>query len=96
MLVKGGPADRRRFLDDTLWRWRSKYDALRLELDRIVKQRNTLLRQVGGRLDADAAFTLDVWDAKLAETGEQFGRARADARRAVRTARRAGVQRAGR
>ena len=49
-----------------------KYDALRLELDRIVRQRNTLLRQAGGRLDDAAAFTLDVWDAKLADVGEQL------------------------
>ena len=76
-LVKGGPADRRRFLDDTLVALAVKYDAARLELDRIVRQRNTLLRQVGGRLDEAAATTLDVWDAKLSEAGERFGHARA-------------------
>lgn len=76
-LVKGGPGERRRFLDDTLVALAVKYDALRLELDRVVRQRNTLLRQVGGRLDGDAAATLDVWDARLATVGEQFGRARA-------------------
>ena len=77
VLVKGAPGDRRRFMDDALVALAIKYDALRLELDRIVKQRNTLLRQVGGKLDGEAAFSLDVWDAKLTETGEQFGRARA-------------------
>jgi DNA replication and repair protein RecF len=77
VLVKGAPLDRRRFMDDALVALAIKYDALRLELDRIVRQRNTLLRQVNGRLDHDAAVTLDVWDAKLTETGEQFGRARA-------------------
>ena len=75
-LVKGGPADRRRFLDDTLVALAVKYDAARLELDRIVRQRNTLLRQVGGRLDADATTTLDVWDARFCEAGERLGRAR--------------------
>lgn len=76
-LVKGGPAERRRFLDDTLVALALKYDAARLELDRIVRQRNTLLRQAGGRLDESAATTLDVWDARLAVTGERFGHARA-------------------
>ena len=76
-LVKGGPSERRRFLDDTLVALALKYDALRLELDRIVKQRNTLLKQVGGRLDTDAEVTLDVWDARLADVGDQFGHARA-------------------
>jgi DNA replication and repair protein RecF len=76
-LVKESPAERRRFLDDTLVALATKYDALRLELDRVVKQRNTLLKQVAGRLDDASAITLDVWDTKLAELGDQFGHARA-------------------
>lgn len=76
-LVKGGPAERRRFMDDTLVTLALKYDALRLELDRVVKQRNTLLKQAAGRLDEAAALTLDVWDAKLTELGDRFGQARA-------------------
>jgi DNA replication and repair protein RecF len=75
-LVKGGPSDRRRFLDDTLVALAVKYDSLRLELDRIVRQRNVLLRQAGGRLDESAATTLDVWDARLADVGDRFGHAR--------------------
>ena len=77
-LVKGAPNDRRRFMDDTLVSMALKYDALRLELDRIVKQRNTLLKQANGRLTADTESTLDVWDAKLASAGDQFGKARSE------------------
>lgn len=77
-LVKGGPALRRRWIDEALVSRHSKHDALRVELERILKQRNALLRSAHGRLDADAAFTLDVWDAKLAAAG--------DAVRAARTA----------
>jgi len=76
-VVKEGPGGRRRFLDDVLVALALKYDALRLELDRVVKQRNMLLKQLGGRLDDEAALTLDVWDSKMAEVGDQFGRARA-------------------
>ncbi|MCU1503600.1 MAG: recF, partial [Ilumatobacteraceae bacterium] len=76
-MVKGGPGGRRAFLDVTLVALAVKYDALRLDLDRIIKQRNVLLKQVGGRLDDAAAFTLDVWDAKLTDVGERFGHARA-------------------
>jgi DNA replication and repair protein RecF len=76
-LVKGGPNERRRFLDDTLVSLALKYDSMRLELDRIVKQRNTLLKQAGGRLNDEVEVTLDVWDLKLAEVGDQFGHARA-------------------
>jgi DNA replication and repair protein RecF len=78
-LVKGGPAGRRRFLDDALVSSHPRYDALRGEVDKILKQRNALLKGAGGRLDGDAAFTLDVWDAKLVESGGRL----ADARRSL-------------
>lgn len=77
ILVKGGPGDRRRYLDDTLVALATKYDAVRLEIDRIVKQRNTLLKQAAGRLTDEIEATLDVWDQKFAEIAEQFGYARA-------------------
>ncbi len=77
VLVKGSPGERRRFLDDTLVALATKYDALRLELDRIVRQRNTLLKQAGGRLTEEIEVTLDVWDAKFAALADQFGHARA-------------------
>ena len=51
-LVKGGPAERRRCLDDTLVALHPRNDALRTELDRVLRQRNALLKQSGGRLDA--------------------------------------------
>ena len=78
-LVKGGPAARRRYLDDLLVSLHPKYDALRSDVDRALKQRNTLLKQCGGRLDEGAEFTLDVWDSKLAEHGEALAAAREDA-----------------
>jgi DNA replication and repair protein RecF len=77
VMVKGGPAERRRFLDDTLVALATKYDAARLELDRIVRQRNVLLKQAGGRLTDEVAATLDVWDDRFAAIGDQFGHARA-------------------
>jgi DNA replication and repair protein RecF len=77
VIIKGGPSERRRFLDDTLVALATKYDAMRLELDRIVRQRNVLLKQAAGRLTDEIAMTLDVWDAKLATVGDQFGLARA-------------------
>jgi DNA replication and repair protein RecF len=76
-LVKGGPSSRRRYLDDTLVALAPKHDALRRDLDRILRQRTTLLRQAGGRLTPDIAATLDVWDAKLAATGTALADARA-------------------
>jgi DNA replication and repair protein RecF len=71
-LVKEGPGERRRFLDDALVAAHPRLDGLRLEVDRVLRQRNALLRQSGGRLDEDAALTLDVWDAKLAAAGDEL------------------------
>jgi DNA replication and repair protein RecF len=77
-LVKGGPAERRRYLDDALVASHPRYDALRSEVDKVLKQRNALLKGAGGRLDESASFTLDVWDAKLVESGGALAAARQD------------------
>ncbi|MBM3828897.1 MAG: DNA replication/repair protein RecF [Actinobacteria bacterium] len=76
-LVKGAPGERRHLLDETLASLALKNDARRRELDRIVKQRNTLLRQAAGRLTDEVAFSLDVWDQKFAVVGDQIGHERA-------------------
>lgn len=71
-LVKGSPARRRRWLDEALVACRPAHEALRADLDRILRQRNTALRQAKGRVTPDMAVTLDVWDAKLAESGDRL------------------------
>lgn len=76
-LVKGSPSERRRFCDDALVAVSAKNDALRLELDRVIRQRNTLLRQCSGRLTDEVGFSLDVWDERLATVGDQIGQERA-------------------
>ena len=84
-LVKGGPSARRHYLDDTLVALHPRFDALRRDLERILRQRTALLRQSasasghagGGRLAPDVATTLDVWDAKLVTAGEGLADARA-------------------
>ena len=78
VLVKGPPVGRRRWLDDALVSLHPRYYALRRDFERVVRQRTTLLGQAGGRLTPDVAITLEVWDAKLVETGEALARARAD------------------
>ena len=75
-LVKSGPAERRRYLDDTLVASVPKRDALRTELERVLRQRNALLRQSGGRMTPEVEVTLEVWDAKLIEVGEALARER--------------------
>jgi DNA replication and repair protein RecF len=76
-LVKGGPGERRRFLDDLLVACAPRHAATRADLERILRQRGALLRSAGGRATPEVVTTLDVWDAKLTEVGEALGRARA-------------------
>lgn len=77
-LVYEGPAVRRELLDDALASLSRTNDMLCSEVERIVRQRNMLLKQAAGRMSADVATTLDVWDEKLAESGTALGRARSD------------------
>ena len=69
VLVKGGPAERRRFLDDLLVDIAPSNHGLRSDFDRILRQRNSLLRQAGGRDTPEISTSLDVWDSKLCEVG---------------------------
>ena len=80
-LVKGGPAERRRYLDGVLVSLRPANDAHQSEVDRVLRQRNALLKQVGwqergGRVSPEVSATLDVWDAKLGDAGERLAAAR--------------------
>src|SRR5439155_6824623 len=73
-LVKGGPAGRRDYLDDLLVAISPRYEAARGDYERVLKQRNALLR--GGLRGDDAASTLDVFDAQLASAGAELARGR--------------------
>ena len=70
VLVKGGPGERRGWLDDAAVGLDHQTDAVRSDVERILKQRNALLKQSRGRLDDAAALTLDVWDDRLTRAGE--------------------------
>jgi len=73
-LVKGAPATRRRYLDDLLAASSPRYDAARTDADRVLRQRNALLR--GGRLDTEARATLDVFDRQLSRAAGELVRGR--------------------
>jgi DNA replication and repair protein RecF len=77
-LVKGEPADRRRFLDDLLGARAPRLAGVRADYERVLKQRNALLKSAamaarGGGLDLR---TLDTWDTHLARTGGELLAAR--------------------
>lgn len=75
-IAAGGPSVRRELLDDVLTTIDREYRATRLDFDRILRQRNNLLKQAGHRPDTEALATLDVWDAQLASVGDTMARRR--------------------
>jgi DNA replication and repair protein RecF len=77
-LLKGGPAVRRSYLDKALVLERPAVDSVRSDFEKALRQRNALLKQCKGRLDEAAGLTLDVWDLKLAQAGEELTRLRRD------------------
>jgi DNA replication and repair protein RecF len=97
-LVKGDPSDRRRFLDDLLVARAPRYAAVRQDYDRVLRQRNALLKSAGpaargGRLGAGELATLEVWDSHLARR-ERPARRPAGPRRGAAPARRQELRRA--
>ena len=73
-IVKGDPGERRRFLDDLLVSRAPRYAGVRADYDRVLKQRNALLKSSGAarRSGAAALRTLDVWDSHLATAGAEL------------------------
>jgi DNA replication and repair protein RecF len=87
-LVRGDPSERRRFVDELLVARAPRYAGVRADYDRVLKQRNALLktsafaRRAGARSAGSAAGpsgsaagdlrTLDVWDGHLATLGAEL------------------------
>ena len=78
-LVRGDPSERRRYLDDLLVARQPRYAGVRADYERVLKQRNALLRtaylarKVGGTGGRTADLsTLDVWDGHLAQHGAEL------------------------
>ena len=78
-LVKGDPSERRRFLDDLLVQRHPRLAGTRSDYDRVLKQRNALLKSSGSARRAnpdDVARTLEVWDEQVATLGAELTVAR--------------------
>jgi DNA replication and repair protein RecF len=76
-LVKGDPSNRRRFLDELLVSLMPRHAATRSDYDRVLKQRNALLKSGrAGKFTAGHEATLDVWDQHMARAGAELLHAR--------------------
>ena len=76
-IIKGGPAERRRFLDMELSQLRPSYFYALQRSARALGQRNALLREIASH--PSLLPTLDMWDEQLAECGAQIVLARREA-----------------
>ena len=81
-IVRGDPSDRRGWLDSlVVTRW-PRMAGIRQDLDRVLKQRNALLKSMAGRSmrpsGGDADTTLAAWDEQLATVGAELLHARLD------------------
>jgi DNA replication and repair protein RecF len=72
-LVRGDPEERRRFLDTLAVQRLPRYLSTRQDFERVLRQRNSLLRSTSGRLPTGASLAaLDVWDEKLSTAAAEL------------------------
>ncbi|PZF82743.1 DNA replication/repair protein RecF [Jiangella anatolica] len=92
-LVKGDPSERRRFMDELLVARAPRFAGVRSDYERVLKQRNALLKSAGMAMRASRGggssrgpdlSTLDVWDTHLAQAGAELLAARLDLVEALR------------
>lgn len=76
-LIKGEPSFRRRFLDDLAVALRPSVASYRSDYERILRQRNTLLKSMRrAKPDENALNTLHIWNEQLALAGAHVLQAR--------------------
>jgi len=76
-IVRGDPSARRRFADQLLIQRTPRLAAVLADYDRVLKQRNALLKSARARgIRGEALSTLDVWDDKLVSLGSEIITAR--------------------
>ena len=66
-IIKNGPAERRRFIDLELCQLNKLYVHSLVQYNRVVTQRNKLLKELAFRPDYED--TLDVWDMQMVQYG---------------------------
>jgi len=72
-LVRGEPSGRRRFLDELLCQLSPRLRGVIVDYDRVLKQRNTLLKSARARrVGVTELDTLEVWDERLVGLGAEI------------------------
>ena len=72
-IIKDGPSERRNFLDSLLEKIDSSYYRQRLQYQKILAQRNSLIKSAGksagSKIDREINLTLEAWDSNLVKYG---------------------------
>lgn len=71
-IIKGGPAKRRDFFDEILEKIQPDYRSLRLNYQKILNQRNSLLKSLNTDNQAKSASTIEAWDDNLIKYGTEI------------------------
>jgi DNA replication and repair protein RecF len=74
-IVKGDPDQRRRYLDDLLVASRPRFAGVRSDYDRVLRQRNALLKSAKARGSVPPS-AMEVWDDHLVAVGAELTAAR--------------------
>ncbi|MDP4120405.1 MAG: DNA replication/repair protein RecF [Bacillota bacterium] len=75
-LVKGGPAERRKFLDIAIFQNKRKYSFALTKYNQTLTQRNALLKDI--LYHSELLGTLEIWDDRLATFGSYIIKERLD------------------
>ncbi|MCL4385014.1 MAG: DNA replication and repair protein RecF [Cyanobacteria bacterium] len=68
-IIKSSPFYRRNFIDDIIEKTDSNFLKLRLRYQKILNQRNSLLKSISGFNISNSNNTIEIWNEKLIETG---------------------------
>ncbi|MFC2159850.1 DNA replication/repair protein RecF [Actinomycetota bacterium] len=71
-IIKSGPGERRNFLDSILEKIYPDYYATKLQYQKILIQRNSLLKSIKGKAQDNHLNTIGVWNENLVKYGIQI------------------------
>lgn len=71
-IIKNGPSERRKFIDIELCQLDKFYLHNIVNYNKIINQRNKLLKDISFHFDKSLYDTLDVWDIQLADYGNKI------------------------
>lgn len=69
-MIKDGPAERRKFIDNALCQLKSNYRSVLKEYNRCLTQRNTLLKDIA--INSSLEDMLYIWDRNFAKAGAKI------------------------